>query len=242
MTPTDIALWAHRGSHGAGGPLENSVAAFERAIAEGAAGIELDVHLSADGVPIVFHDETLARLTADADPRRVDALSAAALAEIELVGGARIPTLSDVLDLTAGRIALNIELKDPAGVEATAALLGGQTDGIMLSSFAESAVAAAACRLPKVARALIVEPDPSAGPAEPHLRAAIGRTDATHLHPEHVMVDATLVAALPVPLNVWTVNDPGVARRMAECGVAGVMTDRPGWLGRALARGIDRLY
>ncbi len=235
-----LALWAHRGSHGPAGPLENTVAAFERAVDEGAYGIELDVHLSADGVPVVFHDETLTRLTVDADPRRIEDLPCAELLAIELVGGARMPTLADVLDGFMGRIPLNIELKDPAGVEATARLLSGRsTAGVMLSSFTESAVAAATRRLPAVDRALIVEGgDP--GALDP--RGAIARTGATHYHPEHALVNRRLAAAVQGPINVWTVNDPAIARRMARCGVAGVMTDRPRWLSRAIEKGAGPIH
>ena len=229
-----LALWAHRGSHGPAGPLENTLAAFERAVAEGAAGIELDVHLSADGLPVVFHDETLTRLSPDADPRRIEDVPLAELVTLELVGGARMPTLADVLDALIGRILLNIELKDPAGVQATAKLLRGRAGaGVMLSSFAESAVAAATRLLPKRPRALIVECG-DAGALDP--LGALERTGATHYHPEHGLVHRRLAAAVKRPINVWTVNDPAIARRMARCGVSGVMTDRPAWLARALER------
>ena len=57
-----MELWAHRGSHSHSGLVENTLPAFEQALREGAFGIELDVHLSADGIPIVFYDETLDRL------------------------------------------------------------------------------------------------------------------------------------------------------------------------------------
>ncbi len=245
MAPThdlSIDLWAHRGSHGPGGPLENTLPAFERALSEGAVGVELDVHLSADGVPVVFHDETLARLTYTADPRRIDGLTAAELGTVPLLGDARIPTLADVLDLALGRTRLNIELKDPAGVQATAKLLDGRpTAGVLISSFAESAVAAAAERLPERPRALIVEPG-DGGAIDP--LGAIERTRATHYHPFHGLVNRRLVAALAergVPINVWTVNDPALARRLDRLGVAGLMSDRPGWLGRALARGVERI-
>lgn len=71
----ELTLWAHRGSHGPGGPLENTLPAFERALAEGADGVELDVHPSRDGVPRVFHDETLERLV-PGDPRALAAVDA----------------------------------------------------------------------------------------------------------------------------------------------------------------------
>lgn len=237
-----MKIWGHRGSHGSGGPLENTVAAFERAIAEGADGIEFDVHLSADGVPMVFHDEALDRLTDDADPVRLEALTAAELIARRLCADARMPTLADVFDGFLGRIPLNVEVKTPAAVDAVARLLAGRgTEGVMLSSFYPSAVRAAADRMPAIPRGYIVEPLLSPrgwAPAfAPFLH--LNRLGATHWHPHHRLVHRPLVAALRrqgIAVNVWTVNDPAAARRMARCGVDGIMTDRPGWMRRVLAR------
>ena len=102
---------AHRAYHDlARGRPENSRAAIRAAVAAGY-GIEIDLQLSKDGVPMVFHDETLERLT----PRQgwVCDLPANELASIPLTGGDEaIPTLTEVLDLIAGSVPLLIELKD----------------------------------------------------------------------------------------------------------------------------------
>lgn len=101
---------AHRGLHDpAAGPVENSLPAAEAAIRRGFA-IECDVQLTADGIPIVFHDDTLDRLTTATGD--VNAKSLAAIRSLKLGGGdAGIPTLRDLLDLVAGRVPLVIELK-----------------------------------------------------------------------------------------------------------------------------------
>lgn len=100
--------YAHRGLHGPGAP-ENSRAAFAAAIA-GGYGIELDVQRSSDGLPVVFHDDALDRLTADAGP--VARRSAAQLGEISLAGTLEtIPTLRQVLAEVAGRVPVLIEVK-----------------------------------------------------------------------------------------------------------------------------------
>lgn len=237
-----MRIWAHRGSQGPEGPLENTHAAFERAIVDGADGIELDVHLTADGVPVVFHDETLSRLTAEADQRRVDQVNASELCSLNLIRGERIPTLEAVLDQCLGRIPLNIELKDPAGVDATARLLTGRApDGVMISSFADHAVLAAAERLPSLPRALIVEIDDAADSwsrtVAPY--GTLRRVQATHWHPHHALVWSELIHALHtigIGVTAWTVNDPATADRLRRCGVDGIMTDRPAWLRRGLAR------
>lgn len=102
---------AHRGYHDKTKRRpENSLAAFGAAI-EAGYGIELDVQLTADGEAMVFHDETLGRLTDTTG--RVDALTAAQLGNIILRDSEeRIPTLGQVLDLVAGRVPLLIEIKD----------------------------------------------------------------------------------------------------------------------------------
>jgi len=100
--------YAHRGLHGAGAP-ENSLAAFAAATA-GGYGIELDVQLSSDGMPVVFHDRDLDRMTGETGP--VALRPAARLAELRLGGSdERIPLLRDVLALVGGRVPLLIEVK-----------------------------------------------------------------------------------------------------------------------------------
>ena len=104
---------AHRGLWGADGAPENSLAAFQAAAGAGY-GIELDVQLSADGEAVVFHDETLARMTG-AEGRLQDR-TAAELGELTLAGTSeRIPTLLETLALVGRRALVLIELKTPAG-------------------------------------------------------------------------------------------------------------------------------
>lgn len=99
---------AHRGLHG-DGIVENSLAAFEAAIAAGH-GIECDVQSAIDGTPFVFHDLTLERLAGR--PDAVASLSPAELETIELShGGGPIMRLDDLLRLVAGRVPLFVEIK-----------------------------------------------------------------------------------------------------------------------------------
>ena len=96
-------IWviAHRGA--SWDEQENTLPAFERAIAVGADYVELDVQLSADGEPVVFHDLDLERLTPLAGPLR-----RRSAAELREVG---VPSLAEVLDVTRGRIGVMAELK-----------------------------------------------------------------------------------------------------------------------------------
>lgn len=102
--------FAHRGLHAPGATRpENTLAAF-RAARAGGFGIELDIQLSGDAVPVVFHDDDLQRLAGRADP--VAALTAAELADVPLCGGTeRIPTLATALAEIGSDTPLLIEIK-----------------------------------------------------------------------------------------------------------------------------------
>ena len=109
--PEDEGLlcdYAHRGLHGDGVP-ENSLTAFELASAAGC-GIELDLQLSRDGVVMVFHDYTLARMTGaegKLSDFTADELKALRLADTD----EKIPTFKEVLELVGGRVPILVELK-----------------------------------------------------------------------------------------------------------------------------------
>lgn len=105
---------AHRGYHDQNKTRwENTLSAFEAAVEKGFA-IECDVHLSADGVPMVFHDEELDRLTGAAG--MISDKTAAELAALR-IGGTRdhVPTLDEMLEAIAGRVPVVIELKGIEG-------------------------------------------------------------------------------------------------------------------------------
>lgn len=102
-----MKIYAHRGAS-AEFP-ENTLAAFQRAIDLGVDGIELDVHLSSDGVPVVIHDDSVDRTTKATGP--VDTLTAAELGELDAGRGYGIPTLAEVLDLVGTSLHVNIEIK-----------------------------------------------------------------------------------------------------------------------------------
>jgi glycerophosphoryl diester phosphodiesterase len=121
---------AHRALHDrAQGRIENSPAAIEAAIVAGYA-IEIDIQLSVDGVPMVFHDETLERLTGETGP--LNQRLASDLNRITLTGSDdTIPSLDHVLAQVAGRVPLLIELKDQT-------LTLGETDGRLEQATARS--------------------------------------------------------------------------------------------------------
>ncbi len=100
---------AHRGLHGDGAP-ENSLAAIERAVDAGYA-VEVDIQLSADGVPVVFHDDNLERMTGE--PGKLAAVPSHTLRDLELHDTPyRIPHLDEVLATVDGQAPLLVELKN----------------------------------------------------------------------------------------------------------------------------------
>ncbi len=136
---------AHRGSSRLA--PENTLAAFRRAVLDGADAIEFDVRLSRDGVPVVIHDAALGRTTTGRGFVRKHTLaelrreSAGAWFD-ERFTPERIPTLEEVLQEFSGRIALNIELKASRRerssllVERVCSLTAHfRPEGILLTSF-----------------------------------------------------------------------------------------------------------
>ena len=154
---------AHRGLHDVSDARpENSRAGVRAAIAAGY-GIEIDLQLSRDSRPMVFHDYDLGRLTAEQGPIRQR--DAAELATIPLAGGDEgIPDLSGILGLVAGRVPLLVELKDQHGrmgetdgtlEDATARALDGYAGPVAVMSFNPSMVTRMARLAPDVPRGIV---------------------------------------------------------------------------------------
>lgn len=216
---------AHRGASAE--KPENTLAAFRRALALKADGIELDVQTTADGVPVVFHDSRLRRLTGRAG--RISDFSWRELKNFRVAGSEPIPRLGDVLRLVRGRVLVQIELKRGAEVASVGRVIwqARATRWVILASFEASLVRAAGKRVPEIPRMLISE---GRGGAKRLLRlmAAAG-AGGLSLHHRAVrsraMVDA--IHAGGATLWCWTVNDPAVARRLAGWGVDALVGDNP---------------
>lgn len=146
--------YAHRGLWSVNAP-ENSRAAFRAAVKAGV-GIELDVQLSADGVPMVFHDATLKRLCGR--PEAVSDLDAETLCSITLGSSPEtIPTLAEVLGGIDGQVPVLVELKTPFGREgvlelSVAETLWGYDGDVAVISFNPAALAMMRLLAPRVMR------------------------------------------------------------------------------------------
>lgn len=153
---------AHRAYHDRNmGRPENSRGAIQAAIAAGY-GIEIDLQLSSDGVPMVFHDEALDRLTATTG--LIKHHTAASLTQFKLRECEEtIPTLAEILSLVAGRTPLLIEIKDQTNTmsdtdgrleAATATLLATYQGPVAVMSFNPHSIAHMARLAPQIPRGL----------------------------------------------------------------------------------------
>jgi glycerophosphoryl diester phosphodiesterase len=220
-------VFAHRGGSKIG--PENTIEAFDRGLAAGADGLELDVHLSRDSVVVVTHDRLLDRTTRASGP--VASRSADELAH------AGVPTLREVLARYPGTRII-IELKVPGTALAHAVVdevrRAGAASQVCLGSFSATAM--------RAARSVAPEIDSSACRFE--VRMALYRS-WVHLSPGRVRYQAfqvpetsgntrvvsprfvKLAHQAGVRVEVWTVDAPEDIRRLLDWGVDGIISDRP---------------
>ena len=153
--------FAHRGLHGSGCP-ENSFEAFEAALAAGY-GIELDIQGTADGKPVVFHDDTLDRMTHETGSVRDRTL--AEMTAMPLKGGGTIVDLDMVIRHVAGKVPILIEIKDQSGtlgptdgvLEAAVASALRSARNVAVMSFNPASVMQMKALLPDIPRGLVTE-------------------------------------------------------------------------------------
>ena len=219
-----ISIVAHRG-FSAVAP-ENTMAAFKLVLNEpDIKFIELDIHLSKDGVPVVIHDHTLDRTTSGTGPvvehtleelRQLDAGSTFA----PEFAAERIPTLEEVLELTKGRCKLHVELKmlgnEYEGIEEKVITLihqHGMQDEVVLSSFNHDSMKRAHEIDGSIPTCLIFLGKPTL------LAEQLRYTGATGVSMHYAFVTRELVdemAGLGIDLGVWTVDQPEVLARIIE--------------------------
>lgn len=213
---------------------ENTLAAFEAAMGEGADGIELDVRLSRDDQVVVCHDPTLARSTGGRDTRALECVSWDELRRIE-IDGCAIPSLASVLSWArSSGCHLNIELKPDvarrfvlarlvmAAVLAEPILVGK----ILLSSFDPWMVRALTRQHPPVPVGWLVSADT---PFVQRL-GAWRRLGAQAVHPEWPLATEPRLGqwlGAGAMVVVWTVTAPQHARRLASAGVQVLIADDP---------------
>lgn len=241
-----MEILGHRGRPAPDTP-ENTLAAVDAALADGADGVEVDVRLTADGVAVCCHDAGLQRLAGVA--RGVRTLTLAELSAVR-VEGHPMPTVVDVLRRMNGVGRLVLDLKPE---QRGRALLSAVADAlvtsdvlppaIVMSSFDSSILSACAAMAPDLQRAIILT---GAEPFSQLLSQAVARGDsALHVPARTVFGAPDLVAAAHrhgLAVRVWTVNRPVDARLLRLLDVDALISDVPGELRAALAaRSADSL-
>ena len=232
--PKPIIL-AHRGSS-AYAP-ENTMDAFALAIEQGADGIELDVHLTADGQVVVCHDDTIHRMSEGSGV--VEELTYAQLRQHNFSTGlpgydtpTYAPLLSEVLTLfEPTEMIINIEIKSsptsyPQLEEKTVALVlaSSMASRILYSSFNHDSMVYVKSIDPAAQVALLYAERLTRAWEYAHM---IG-CDALHPHFRSIsqeMVSASQAAGVDV--NVWTVDGPEDITTMINMGVHGIITNKP---------------
>ncbi|HET9454078.1 MAG TPA: glycerophosphodiester phosphodiesterase [Gemmatimonadaceae bacterium] len=208
---------AHRGSPRE--RTENTLPGFLLALEHGADAVELDVHVSGDGEVVVHHDFTAAGTVIASTPW-------SALEQLALPGGARIPTLRDVLHAIGDRATVYVELKGAAVENAVIPVVREHGRRYALHSFDHAAITRCATAAPDIARGVLIdgrEPRPLEV-----MRAAVAASRPRDVWPHYTLVDHHFMeAAGSFGLRVipWTVNARDVATRLLRLGVAGICTD-----------------
>ncbi len=226
-------LLGHRGAM-ARAP-ENTLGAFRAAVDDGADGFELDVQLTADGVPVVLHDDTLDRTTdLSGKPIRyaADELDDAD-AGSWLPGWPRekVPRLAEVFDALGAGHVVNVELKGPTpltlGLERRVLdVIRAHADaGVIVSSFHPAQLLAIRMLAPEVPIGLLVSPH-SMLPLRTGWAAAALLPDA--IHPPSSLIDGGFIAMAHqagMRVHAWAVGGDEDTARLLDLGVDGLIVD-----------------
>lgn len=236
-TPELAPVIGHRGA--AARAPENTLAGLRKAHELGTRWVEFDVMLTADGVPILIHDETLDRTTSGHGP-----VPAHSLAEIRTLdagawfaaalAGEKVPTLEETIALLLELgLHANVEIKPARGQAAVTARATVETllrlwpaDGprLLISSFARESLAVARDLAPDIPRGLLAETQPA------DWAEALQALGCATLHLNHKCSTPAMLQQLRqagVPVLFYTVNDAGRARDLFAAGATALITDTP---------------
>lgn len=221
---------AHRGA--SWDAPENTIAAIEEAIVQGADWVEIDVQETRDGRVLVAHDRDLMKV--GGSPLRIFDAPFEALRAVDIgsfkdprFADERIPLLSEVLELAKGRVKLNVELKYYGQEQRFEALVADLIDSYDMAD----EVVIMSLSLPGVRTMKALRPDWTVG-----LLSSVAVGDITRLDVDFLAVNARFASRAFVEraqgrgkdVLTWTVNDPAGMSAMIGKGVDGIITDRPG--------------
>jgi glycerophosphoryl diester phosphodiesterase len=209
---TSPLVVGHRGGRGEGWPRENTIAAFDRARAQGARAVELDVRTWEDRV-VVLHDAPRCAADVPADA----------------------PTLAQTLAWARAQdVAVNVEMKHDVPsraslARATVRIVRESGADVLLSSFDPLLLAMAGALAPRIRRALLVHSRQRRWADV--VQARVRPPAVTSLHLERTQTDSRVIRSAlrrGLRVGVWTVNDAREAADLVALGVATIITDEPG--------------
>ena len=230
-------ITGHRGA--AALAPENTLISIQKAAEAGVSWVEIDTQLSADGIPVVFHDETVNRCTngkgkiADLTLAHLKSLDAGSWFSQDF-SGEKIPTLSDALDVClALDLTLNLELKihhdehiEPL-VKTVVALIkekGYPLDKLLFSSFQKQALALCLQLMPEVRRGFICEV------WNEYSLTSIEANKPYSVHIDHHILTPAIAKSIKEAgyvLKIWTLNKAEKASHFFDMGVDSIITDAP---------------
>ena len=226
--PPPLAF-AHRG--GSSHFPENSWKAFEHAAGLGYTYLETDVHATADGTVVAFHDKTLDRVTDSKGA--IASLTAAQVATARIAGTEPIPLLADLLMAWPDR-RFNLDVKDEPVIAPLVAVLRDTNawDRVCITSFSGRRLAATRRLLPRPV--CMATPPAAVAAIKAGMPAGILARQFARLGIRCAQVPVRVVTgsfvrrchAAGLQVHVWTVNDPAVMASMLDLGADGIMTDQ----------------
>lgn len=235
MKSRKTVVFGHRGAK-AYAPM-NTIPAFELAYEQGAVGIELDVHRSKDGHPVIVHNFTIDETTngegnvTQKTLAELKALDAGSWFSDEFIG-VQVPTLDEVFEAVGQKLLINVEIKsmdqETDGVEQIVAdciRRHAMSERVIVSSFNPYTLKRFRAIMPEVMMGFLYAPN------VPMDTTSI-MEDYPHeaRHPYHDMIDEaymTWAKERNYYVNTWTVNDPDRAEDLQRLGVNVIVTDVP---------------
>ena len=235
-----IHIIAHRGASAY--EPENTLRAFERAIDMGATMLELDVHLSRDGHPVVIHSADLSRTTNGQG--LVSDLTLAQIRGFDAGLGERVPTLAEVIDLARGRVQLYLELKGQRTPEPVVGVLQAAAfgDQVIISSFYPWLIQKVKFLEPAIRTSMLVRREDR---HRDFMEWALA-VEAVYVHPcwedesptPHKLFTPALIASIRrqgLGVLAWHEERPSELRELVKLDLDGICTDRPDLLSSILA-------
>jgi glycerophosphoryl diester phosphodiesterase len=223
-----LLIYGHRGASAR--LPENTLAAMRGVVEDGADGVEFDVFASIDGVPVLIHDRDVGRTTDGVG--NVDELTLAELKALDAGNGERIPTLAEALEIIAGPLALDVELKQAGAEAATLAELYRHPGARWIISSFDWEILREVRRLDPAA-----EVWPLAEFFDESLLAVAAELESPGValwFPLYNEETAPMLRDRGLQVAVWTVNDAGIAAMMRDLGAAVLMSDDPAGIRAAL--------